>query len=37
MKKLVGIGDLFIPSIYIEQGMKNLEKYGIEMKAGVAY
>ena len=29
--KLVGIGDLFIPSVYIEQGMKGLEKYGIEI------
>lgn len=31
MMKLVGIGDLFIPCEYIEQGMKELKKYDIDV------
>lgn len=31
MKKIVGIGDLFIPSEYIQTGMKPLEAYGYEI------
>lgn len=31
MMKLVGIGDLFIPSEYIEKGMKNLEEKDISI------
>lgn len=30
---LVGIGDLFIPAHYIEEGMKELERYGIRISA----
>ncbi len=31
MKKLVGIGDLFIPCQYIEDGMASLKEYGVEI------
>ena len=31
MKKLVGIGDLFIPSTYISSGMQSLKQFGIEV------
>ena len=31
MKKLVGIGDLFIPCEYIENGMASLKEHGIEI------
>lgn len=31
MKKLIGIGDLFIPCEYIEKGMACLSGYGIDV------